>query len=303
VSSVNRITAQIPTPSGDAIEAWVYLPAGNGPHPAIVMAHGIGGIKAGGLAPFAERFGAEGFVAIVFDYRNFGGSGGQPREALSVPREREDYSTVIGWAVKQPYVDPRQIILWGTSFAGMHVVELAVSDTRVVAAVAQAPLTDGLAAAMMSPPKNGIRLFGLAVLDRLGSLFGRPPIYIPGHGKPGELSIGDTPDGAFGERLMTPKDGTPWHDRIAARSLLSFSWRRPVRRAASVRVPLLLVVPEADSIAPVPAALEVARKAPGAELFRSTGGHYDVYEGGAGFADVLRTEIDFLHRHAQTAAH
>jgi hypothetical protein len=50
----------------------------------------------------------------------------------------------------------------------MHVVELAVSDTRLVAAVAQAPLTAGLAAAMMSPLKNGIRLFGLALLDRLG---------------------------------------------------------------------------------------------------------------------------------------
>ena len=79
-SPAERITVQIPTASGDAIEAWVYLPAGSGPHPAVVMAHGIGGIKAGGLAPFAERFREEGFAAIVFDYRNFGGSGGQPRE-------------------------------------------------------------------------------------------------------------------------------------------------------------------------------------------------------------------------------
>ncbi len=156
-SPAKRITVQIQTASGDAIEAWVYLPEGNGPHPAVVMAHGIGGIKAGGLAPFAERFREEGFAAIAFDYRNFGGSGGQPREVLSVPRQREDYSTVIGWAAKQPYVDPRQIIAWGTSFAGMHVLELAVSDTRLAAAVAQAPLTDGLAAAMMSEPKNGIR--------------------------------------------------------------------------------------------------------------------------------------------------
>ena len=62
----------------------------------------------------------------------------------------------------------------------------------------------------------------------------------------------------------------------------------PYDRAGSVRIPLLLVVPEADSIAPVPAALEISRKAPGAELFRSTGGHYDVYEGGAGFADLDR---------------
>jgi len=301
-TSAKRLTVQIPTASGDAIEAWVYLPEGNGPHPAVVMGHGIGGIKAGGLDPFAERFRAEGFVAIALDYRNFGGSGGQPRELLSVPRQREDYRTVIGWAAEQSYIDPGQIIAWGTSFAGMHILELAVADHRLAAAIAQAPLTDGLAAALMARPSTGIRLFALALLDRLGSLFGRPPIYLPGHAEPGQLSIGATPDGAFGQGLMTPKDGTPWNDRVAARSLLSFSWRRPVRRAAAVRVPLLLVVPEADSIAPVPAALEVARKAPGAELFRSAGGHYDVYEGGAGFTDVLRTEVDFLHRHATTAS-
>jgi uncharacterized protein len=297
-----RSTVRIPTASGDAIEAWVYRPEGAGPHPAVVMAHGIGAIKAGGLAPFAERFREEGYVAIALDYRSFGGSGGQPREVLSIPRQREDYSTVIGWAFEQPYIDPRQIIAWGTSFAGMHILELAVADPRLAAAIAQSPLTDGLAAALMTPPRNGIRLFGLALLDRLGSLLGRRPIYIPGHAEPGHLSIGDTPDGPLGQKLMTPTDGTPWNDRVAARSLLSFSWRRPVRRAARVRVPLLLVVPEADTIAPVPAALKVARKAPGAELFRSAGGHYDVYEGGAGYADVLRTEVDFLHRHATTAA-
>ncbi|WP_218568274.1 alpha/beta hydrolase [Pseudomonas sp. Larv2_ips] len=93
-----RITVRIPTASGDEIEAWVYLPGGTGPHPVVVMAHGIGAIKACGLAPFAERFREEGFVAIAFDYRNFGGSDGQPREVLSVPRQREDYTTVIGWA-------------------------------------------------------------------------------------------------------------------------------------------------------------------------------------------------------------
>ena len=152
--SAKRVTVQIPTTSGDMIEAWVDLPEGSGPHPAVVMAHGIGGIKAGGLAPFAERFREEGFVAIAFDYRNFGGSGGQPREALSVPRQRADYSTVIGWAGEQPYIDTHQIIAWGTSFAGMHIVELAVSDTRLAAAVAQAPLTDGLAAAMMAPAQK-----------------------------------------------------------------------------------------------------------------------------------------------------
>ena len=48
----------------------------------MVMAHGIGAIKAGGLAPIAERFCREGFAAIVFDYRQWGGSTGQPARSF-----------------------------------------------------------------------------------------------------------------------------------------------------------------------------------------------------------------------------
>ncbi len=67
----SRTTVRVPTASGDELEAWLYLPEGDGPHPAVVMAHGIGAIKAGGLAPFAERFCHEGFAAVVFDYRQW----------------------------------------------------------------------------------------------------------------------------------------------------------------------------------------------------------------------------------------
>src|SRR6266481_4734136 len=134
-----RTTVRIPTASGDELEAWLYLPEGDGPHPAVVMAHGIGAIKGGGLAPFAERFSQEGFAAVVFDYRQWGGSSGQPREELSVPRQREDYSIVIGWAAAHPDIDARRIFAWGTSFAGMHIVELAAPAVRLALAAAQPP--------------------------------------------------------------------------------------------------------------------------------------------------------------------
>jgi dienelactone hydrolase len=116
-AAISRTTVRIPATSGDELEAWLYLPEGDGPHPVVVMAHGIGAIKAGGLAPFAERFCREGFAAIVFDYRQFGGSTGQPREELSFPRQLEDYSTVIGWAAMHPDIDAHRIFAWGTSFA------------------------------------------------------------------------------------------------------------------------------------------------------------------------------------------
>ena len=179
---------------------------------------------------------------------------------------------------------------------------LAASDARLAGAIAQSPLVDGLAAAMMVPPARSLRLLALAVQDRLGSLLGRPPRYLPGAGGPGELAVGSTPDALFGQELMAPKDSTEWRNRVAARSLLSFSWRRPVRHTAAIRCPILLIVAEHDTMAPTGPALRVAERAPRGELHRSRGGHYDVYAGGESFDDVLRVELEFLHRHAKTPA-
>jgi hypothetical protein len=50
------------------------------------------------------------------------------------------------------------------------------------------------------------------------------------------------------------------------------------------------------SVAP---AVRVTELAPHGELYRSRGDHYDVYQGGMSFEDVLRVEVEFLHRHAK----
>jgi predicted acyl esterase len=161
-----RITVRIPTVSGDNVEAWLYLPEGPGPHPAVVMAHGIGAIKAGGLAPFAERFCREGFAAVVFDYRQWGGSAGQPREELSDPRQRDDYRTALTWAAMRPDIDASQLFAWGTSFAGMYIVELAVSEPRLAGVIGQSPLVDGFAAARLGSPMRQLRLLAVTLQDR-----------------------------------------------------------------------------------------------------------------------------------------
>jgi dienelactone hydrolase len=261
------------------------------------MAHGIGAVKAGGLQPFAERFRAEGFAAVVFDYRQWGGSDGQPRDELSVPRQLQDYRSVIDWVAAQPDVDPTRLFAWGTSFAGMHIIELAASDRRLAGAIAQVPLADGAAGAAMVPPRQAVRLTALALLDRLGSLLGRPVRYIPNSAGPGQVAVGATEDALYGLRLMTPREPANFHNRVAARSLLSVAAHRPVRRAAAIRCPILLIVAQEDTMAPTGPALRVANTAPRAELYRSRGGHYDVYQGGIDHDNVLRTEVEFLHRH------
>jgi uncharacterized protein len=57
-----------------------------------------------------------------------------------------------------------------------------------------------------------------------------------------------------------------------------------------------------NPMAPVGPALRVAERAPHGELHRSRGGHYDVYEGGKSFDDVVRTELEFLHKHTAAPA-
>ena len=82
--------------------------------------------------------------------------------------------------------------------------------------------------------------------------------------------------------------------RAVAAQLFLASASAPRRRC-----PLLLVVSEQDSMAPVGPAIRVTEKAPLGELYRSRGGHYDVYQGGVSFDEVLRVELEFLHRHAK----
>jgi pimeloyl-ACP methyl ester carboxylesterase len=298
IASPPRTTVRIPNGFGDEIEAWVYRPKRERAHPAVVMAHGLAAVKAGGLAPFAERFCREGFTAVAFDYRQWGGSSGQPRDVTSIPRQRQDYRTVIDWAVADPGIDETQIFVWGTSFSGLHAVELAATDGRLRGAIAQNPLVDGFAGMTMVRPTRALHLLAVGALDRLGALIGRPPRYIAAGVAPGEFGAVANAAAFAGVEIIRPKDGTEWHNRVAARSLLGVAARRPAQKAARIRCPLMLVVAEHDTIAPVGPALRLAERAPRAELFLSRGGHYGVYEGGEDHERVLDVEVEFLHRQA-----
>ena len=59
------------------------------------MAHGFGATKDSGLLPFAEAFAEAGLDVLLFDYRCFGESSGEPRQLAWPPRHREDYRAAI----------------------------------------------------------------------------------------------------------------------------------------------------------------------------------------------------------------
>ena len=91
----------------------------------MVLAHGFGGVKEARLDAYAERFAAAGYAALVFDYRHFGDSGGEPRLLIDIGRQQADWRAAIAFARALEGVDGERIALWGTSFSGGHVIELA----------------------------------------------------------------------------------------------------------------------------------------------------------------------------------
>ena len=72
--------------SGTRCAAWLYRPRGVARPPVVVMAHGFGAERTFGLPAFAGRFAAAGLAALLFDYRGFGQSDGEPRNLVSPRR-------------------------------------------------------------------------------------------------------------------------------------------------------------------------------------------------------------------------
>jgi len=127
---------------GLSCRGWLYMPDNIGDNqkmPTIVMAHGFSAVKEQALPGFAKRFAEAGFGVLLFDYRYFGSSDGEPRCQLFPLEMVEDYRNAITWACQQPNVDSDRIGVWGTSFSGGLAAYTGTFDKRVKAVVAQVP--------------------------------------------------------------------------------------------------------------------------------------------------------------------
>lgn len=136
-----REDVEFKTQDGLCLRGWFYRPTGSSRDsklPCIVMCHGFGALKEMGISPFAEKFTS--FLpvcALLYDNRNFGASEGTPRNEVIPAQQCSDYSDAITYAQSRPEVDPRSVAIWGTSFSGAHVLNVAAVDRRVKAVVSQ----------------------------------------------------------------------------------------------------------------------------------------------------------------------
>jgi uncharacterized protein len=270
---------------------------GQSGRPCVIIGPGLGGTRDCGLEQFGEGLADAGLDALLFDYRHFGLSGGEPRHLVSVRRQLDDYRAAIAFARGLDGVDAGRLVLWGVSFSTGHIVMLAAEDPTIFALIALTPAWDGraqlLSVLKRDGPLQALRLSLASLLDITAAARGRPPVTVPLSARPGELGALTAP-GAL--ESLTETGGPTFHNEITARILLHVPVHFPARQANLNRRPVLVQVADNDLNAPPSAAMRVAERLR-AEVRHYPCDHFDVLGGQRWHAAVLQDEIEFLRRH------
>lgn len=285
---------------GLACSGWLYTPdscASEGKLPVIIMAHGFSGVKEMGLPKLAEKYADAGYAVLLFDYRFFGSSEGEPRGQLFPLEMVEDYRNAISWACEHPQLDPDRIGLWGTSFSGGLAVYAATHDKRVKAVVVQAPGLWSGAERSAANPERWEQVASLLQSDRTERYRTGRINYIKVVAPDGEPCVlpGVEPYHAY----MSLKEIAPaWRNEITVESLEKVREFDPITHIKMMSPAALLVIAaEDDSLVPintVRAAFEKAAEPK--KLIVHPVGHFDFYVD-PGLSTTAAEAIEWYDRH------
>jgi pimeloyl-ACP methyl ester carboxylesterase len=291
---------------GETCAAWHLVGEGDAfagelGRPCVVMAHGFGATRDSGLLPFAEAFAEAGLDVLLFDYRCFGESSGEPRQLAWPPRHREDYRSAVECARGLAGVDPKRIVLWGTSWSGGHVVYVAAEDPAIAALIAQTPDLDGIRTLRQIGEYAGagqqLRVTLAGLKDAFRMLRGQEPLMIPTVAPPGELG-GMTSEES--EPGMNAIAGPTWVNEVTARASFAEWGNRAITKMEELRCPILIQIADRDSVAPAAAARAAAWRAKGrVEVREYPCAHFDIYLDWRERA--IADQLHFLRRHLATS--
>lgn len=285
---------------GTTLRGWFY-PADNaeGPAPTVVLAHGFSAVKEMYLDAFAEAFATAGLNALVFDHRNFGASGGAPRQEIDPWAQIHDYRHAITYASTLSGVDAGRIGVWGSSYSGGHVLVVAAIDRRVRAVVSQVPLvsgSDNLHALVRADFIAGLREGFDA--DRQARFAGKEPAMIPVVAEdPLAASALPTPDSWTWFTETGASRAPSWKNEVTLRSVEMFAEYEPGAYISHISpTPLLLMPAKEDHLTPARLALGAYERAQEPKnLVLLPGGHFDAYVAGFDIASSSATNWFLTH--------
>jgi fermentation-respiration switch protein FrsA (DUF1100 family) len=275
--------------------AWLTLPSGPGPHPAVVLVHGLGATHDMMLAQYELHFAGAGIATLAFNYRNTGASGGQPRQHISMREQRRDVVAALDHLTSRPEIDGKRIGLWGTSLGGMNVTRVAAVRDDIAVAVVQCPIVHGPGAARRLGLLPALRLTPAIAEDMLRMAFRRGRRYIPIVGAPGTFAM-VTAAGAESGWQPTVPPGGHFDNRIAAADAVAMVMASAARCARHIDAPLLVCVCDRENLMNPAYAALVARRARRGVARHYDSDHFAIYHPPL-VAQVLPDQTAFLQEH------
>lgn len=295
---VERRDVEFEVEGGDRLRGWLFQSdVEAGPHPAISMAHGFAGVKEHGLERFARAFAKAGFVVLLHDHRNFGSSDGGLRHDIDPWRQIADWRRAISFLESLPAVDPGRIGVWGTSYAGGHVLVLGATDRRIRTVVSQVPTISGYEQGLRRVPPDAI-----AALERLfdederAQFRAEPPRR--------QQVVSDHPSVPASYRgkdaisfYLQPTPPGAWTNEVTVRSgRLSRMYEPGAWISRISPTPLLMIVALADHITLTDLELRAYEQAlEPKKLVTIEGGHFDAYLGQ--FATASGAAVSWFRQH------
>jgi len=167
--------------NGILVKGWLFMPSAPPleKFPAIVMAPGLSGTKECNYQFFASNFAQAGLIVLLFDYPNFGESGGLVRGEADPWQQVQAYRDGISFLETRAEVDADRIGVWGGSYSGGHALVVSAMDHRVKCVVAMTPFISGSYYVKHFPPELAAFLFQQFDADRLSRISGAEPVRIP----------------------------------------------------------------------------------------------------------------------------
>ncbi|MGD1239714.1 alpha/beta hydrolase [Mycobacterium seoulense] len=283
------------TSQGVRCTGWLTLPHGAGPHPGVVLCHGLGATHGMVMSQYEQHFADAGVATLAFDYRHTGASDGSPRQRFSMRRHQQDVGAALDYLRHHDSIDSQRIGLWGTSLGAMHVLREAGDRRDLAAVVVQCPIVHGPA----TLARNGWRLALRATPAILDDVFrrrwGAAPRYVPIVGEPGSLAAVTIP-GALAGWYSTVPAGTTFDNRIAAADVIGIGVTSAKHGAARIAAPLLVCVSARETLMNPRHAADVGHRAPYGVVRHYDGDHFQIYHPPL-LGELLADQTQFLQEH------
>lgn len=239
---------------GDTCKAVLTRPSGaSGDVPLVIMAGGWCYTKEIVMPHYGKFFQELGCATLIFDYRRFGESTGEPRQHINPWDQIEDYRNALSFAETLDGIDHARTGIWGISYSGGHVLVTAAIDPRPAFAISTIPVVDGFQT--MRRCHGEVRFAELNRLiaeDRRTRFGGKPGGYMPmspeKHGLP-ELSAWPFPH-VYAGFMTIKKNEAPRHEHsntIESVELLT-QYKVSPFCARIVETPVMMTLAAGDNI-------------------------------------------------------